>query len=208
LGGFSATQGNAQNIGIQGLIGDHFSVNRQYAQNVLVGAGLYFDGQNFNQYSLQYGIDAFYFPRTTVKGKVTQEQLFTNLSYSYSLTNVPVYLAAKGRIKNVYGSRYNITFDGGVGPNFISTGNVNEKSLDGGVTVPDAAFSGKTSTTVSAMAGIGVEFNNVFGSTSLECGYRFFYLGQSNFNKRNNQLLNSLNTGNNYANALLCTMNI
>jgi hypothetical protein len=208
LGGFDATQGNVQNIQIQGLIGDHFSVNHQSAANVLVGAGVYFDGPSLNQYSLSYGINAFYFPNTTVRGSITQEQLFTNLSYSYTLSNVPVYLAGKARINNVYGSRYNITFNGGIGPNFIRSSNVNERSLDGGVTIPDYAFAGKTATTFSATLGVGIEFNNVFGKVPVECGYRFFYLGQSNFNTRSNQLLNTLNTGNNYANAVTCSVTV
>jgi hypothetical protein len=208
LGAFDATQGNAQDIKIQGLIGDHFSVNHQSAANVLLGAGLYFDGGALSDYTLAYGINVFYLPNTTVRGKVTQEQLFTNLSYSYTISNVPVYLVAKARINNLYGGRYNLTFNGGIGPNFIRTSNVNERSLDGGVTIPDNAFSGKTTTTFSATVGVGVEFNNVFRSMPVECGYRFFYLGQSNFNKRNNQLLNTLNTGNNYANAVTCSVTL
>jgi hypothetical protein len=208
LGAFDATQGNVQDIKIQGLIGDHFSVNHQSAANILLGAGVYFDGGTVSEYSLAYGINAFYFPNTTVRGNVTQEQLFTNLSYSYTISNVPVYLAAKARMNNLYGGHYNLTFNAGIGPNFIRTSNVNERSLDGGVTVPDNAFSGKTTTTFSATLGLGVEFNNVFGHTPLECGYRFFYLGQSNFNRNSSQLLNTLNTGNNYANAVTCSVTI
>ena len=69
-------------------------------------------------------------------------------------------------------------------------------------------YSGRTTAAFSAMAGVGIQMNNVFGHAPLECGYRFFYLGQGNFNKLSNQLINTLSTGNSYANALLCTLTI
>jgi hypothetical protein len=206
LGGFTATQGTAQDIQIQGLVGDHFSVNHRSADNVLLGAGVYFEGPTWKQTAFSYGVNAFYFPQTTVKGDVTQEQLFTNLSYQYTLSNMPVYFAGKARVNNLYNSQYNLTFSAGIGPNFIRTGNVNERSLDGGVTLPEAAFAGQTSTALSAMLGVGVEFKQVFKQMPLECGYRFFYLGQGRFSKRSTQLINTLKTGNNYANALICSV--
>jgi len=43
-GAFSATQGDAQHININGLIGDDFSVNKNTAQNFLLGLGYYFKG--------------------------------------------------------------------------------------------------------------------------------------------------------------------
>jgi hypothetical protein len=121
LGGFRTTQGNVQHIKIQDLIGDHFSVNQSYGTNALLGLGLYFDGQQTQHYDFSYGVNAFYLPRTTVKGAITQEQLFTNLAYSYALSNVPVYLDAKARIKNAFSNKYQITADFGIGPNFMYT---------------------------------------------------------------------------------------
>jgi hypothetical protein len=206
LGGFVATQGNSQDIHIQGLIGDHFSVNHRYAANVLMGAGLYFDGPTMHQTSFSYGINAFYLPHTTVEGTISQEQVFTNLAYRYTLTNMPVYFAGKARLNDFAKSPYTLTLSGGVGPNFIRTGNVNERSLDNGFTIPDTAFSGRTTTAFSAMVGVGVEFKNVFKQVPVECGYRFFYLGQSSFSKRTDQLINTLKTGNNFANALTCSV--
>jgi len=204
VGGFNASQGNAQNIGIDGLIGDDFTVNHGHASNVLLGLGYYFDGLAKDRFNLLYGINAFYLAQTSVQGDVIQEQLFTNLSYHYSLTNYPVYAAAKMFLKNNYGKN-DITFDLGIGPNFISTSHFAEKSLDGGFTLPDNAFSGQTSVAFSVTAGVGIKFNNLL-SLPCELGYRFFYLGQGSLKKNNDQLLNTLKTGNNYANALIFSL--
>ena len=52
------------------------------------------------------------------------------------------------------------------------------------------------------------KFNHLFGERPLECGYRFFYLGQGSFNIINNQVTTALNTGNVYANALVCSVTL
>ena len=206
IGGYWSSQGKAQNINIKGLEGDYFSVTKRSDSNALVGLGYFLDGQEYNRFSMAYGINAFYLAKTSVKGNVTQEDLFTNLSYEYTVSHLPVYLAAKSTIKTK-SSQYAFTVDAGIGPNFISTSGFKENSLDG-ITLPDNAFSGHTTTTFSAMVGIGIKMNHVFGSVPLECGYRFFYLGQGNFNKNTNELLNTLSTGNAYANALMCSVTI
>jgi len=72
--------------------------------------------------------------------------------------------------------------------------------------VPDNAFSSHNNVTFTAMAGVGLKLNNIFGRAPLECGYRFFYLGQGDLSKNTDQLLNTLKTGNNYANALICSV--
>lgn len=205
LGGFVANQGKSQNININGLIGDHFSVTRANDSNGLVGIGYYFDGQETKQLNLSYGLNAFYLAKTGVNGLVTQEQLFTNLSYHYSTTNYPIYFGAKAQIKKKTDDKYNVTLDTGIGPNIITTSSVNETSLDG-ITIPDRTYSGRTTAAFSAMVGAGIRMNNVFGRAPLECGYRFFYLGQGHFNKLSNQIVNTLSTGNSYSNALLCAL--
>lgn len=115
-----------------------------------------------------------------------------------------MYAAAKAVIQTP-SPHFAITVDAGIGPNFMLTTDVKENSLDG-ITLPGQMFTGRTTTTFSAMAGAGVKLNNAFGKMPLECGYRFFYLGQGNFNKTSNQVLNTLNTGKNYANALMCAI--
>ena len=207
LGWFAATQGKSQHIDIQGLIGDDFSVNRSFGQNFLVGIGYYFDGLDIPQVCIQYGINAFYLAPTKVEGDVTQENLFTNLSYHYSRTNYPIYFEAKALIPCTLHS--DIVIDLGIGPNIVSTGGFKEKSLDGGITIPDAhIFSGKNVVAFSATAGLGWRINNVLGNCSFEIDYRFFYLGQGELKKVNNQVRNTLRTGNSYANALFFSISI
>lgn len=198
---FNASQGKAQNIGIDGLIGDQFTVSNHNDQNVLLGLGYYVDGMKKEKFNIQYGINAFYFPHTTVQGDVIQENLFTNLSYRYAITNWPIYLAAKS-IFNV-SNRYDITMDLGVGVNIIQTDYFREKSLDDGVTIPDNAFAGQTNTVFSASVGIGIKFNKVFGQLPIEVGYRYFYLGKGFLVKQSSQFASNLSTGNSYANALV-----
>lgn len=155
---------------------------------------------------MAYGINAFYLAKTPVSGKVIQENLFTNLAYGYHVTHYPVFAMAKSIIKTS-AENYAITLDAGVGPNFMTMGGFKETSLDG-VTLPDLIFSSHTTTAFSATAALGVKLKNVFGRAPLECGYRFFYLGQGRFNQQSNQVLNTLKTGNNYANALMCAVTI
>jgi hypothetical protein len=204
VGGFSASnQGKAQQINIQTLIGDYFSVSNNKNQNALFGLGYFVDGQQFNRFSLQYGMNAFYFMNTTVNGAVTQEQLVTNLGYSYDVSNLPVYATVKG-LFSLKDERYHLIFDLGIGPNIKQTSSVTEKSLDGGVTIPEQPFTGKTNIIFSAMTGIGIRLDHAIDKAPLECGYHIFYLGRGQFNTTSNQILNSLTTGNSYAQALTC----
>ncbi|WBV69270.1 hypothetical protein PGH46_03835 [Legionella pneumophila] len=205
-GGFTASPGRAQDIYIIDLIGDHYSVNKKNSSNALFGLGVSFTGVDNSRFDLTYGVNAFYFGRTTVNGVITQEQLFTNLAYSYSVTNIPIYASIKGIMKNSRNDNFNLTLDIGFGPNLMSTNNFNEQSLDGGITIPNHIFVGREITNFSAMAGIGIRISDVFHLIPIECGYRFFYLGKGNFTSFNNQVINALNTSDNYANALICTL--
>lgn len=207
VGWFTASQGKSQHVNIQGLIGDDFSVDKSSDQNVLVGVGYYFDWPDAPCVNIKYGINAFYLAPTKVEGLVTQENLFTNLSYQYSRTNYPIYFAAKALIPCSACS--SITIDVGIGPNIVSTGGFKERSLDGGVTIPDEhLFSGKNVVAFSATAGLGWRIENFLGVCSLEIDYRFFYLGQGELKKVNSQVLNNLRTGNSYANALFLSISL
>lgn len=207
LGGFISTQGKAKNIDINGLVGDYFSVDRHNDANVLFGLGYMLNGPDYNRISLQYGINAFYLPNTHVSGKVNQEEEYTNLSYQYTTSHIPVYAALKASVQSS-NPRYGFTADVGIGPNFMKTSNFSEASRDGGVTLPDNIFSGTTVTNFSAMAGVGVKMNDVFGKNPLECGYRFLYLGNGSFHRNTDQVLNTLKTGDAYANAIMCTATV
>jgi hypothetical protein len=153
---------------------------------------------------MSYGINAFYLAPTSVSGNVIQEDLFTNLSYHYNIANYPVYVTAKSTIN--LNSPLALTIDVGVGPNFMRTYDFQENSLDGGFTLPDKIFSANTTTTLSATVGVSLKINHALGQLPLEIGYRFFYLGQGHFKTSNDQVLNKLNTGNTYANALFLSI--
>ncbi len=205
-GGFTATQGKAQHVDINNLIGDDFSVSNSHAQNFLLGLGYYFKGLSFNKINLLYGLNAFYFAPTKVKGEITQEGLFTNLSYQYDLANYPIYLAGKALIQPGQNSSYNWSFNLGLGPNFIKTNSFSESSLDNGQTEPDNIFTGKTTVTLSAMAGFGLRINHAIAQLPIEIDYRFFYLGQGELKSNNSEVNNNLYTGHNYASALLISL--
>ena len=206
LGGYWGIQGHSQQVNIDDLIGDYITVANTSGSNGLVGAGYFIDGQDARRFKMNYGINWFYLPSTRVNGTVTQENLFTNLSYSYHVTHYPLYVVAKSTI-NTKSPNHSITLDAGIGPNFMTTSNYQESSLDG-ITLPDQIFSGKTTTTFSVTTGLGVQFKNFFGPAPLECGYRFFYLGRGSFNVLTQQVVNPLNTGNVYANALMCSITV
>lgn len=210
FGGFS-TYESSKHVYIEANDGDYFNISNHYRENFLLGLGYLINGPDettifgCQTFKTQYGVNAFYLPRITVKGNVIQEQEFNNLSFKYSVTNYPIYLAAKG-IFNTNDDRYKFTLDLGLGPNIIHASNFNEKSLDGGHTIPDNIFSNHTSVALSGTFGLGIRFENTFGNIPLECGYRFFYLGQGHFKAIHSDLNNTLETGNGYTNALLCSV--
>ncbi len=206
LGGFWGDQGEAQDINIEGLVGNHYTLNNHNLSNGLVGLGYYLDGLAYDRFQLAYGLNAFYLGGTSVNGDVLQEHLYSNLYYHYDIQNTPLYWDAKAIVKT-NSEKYNLTLDAGIGPNFMRTSNYSETPLDA-YTIPDDAFSAHNNVTFSATAGVGLRFNNIFGTAPLECGYRFFYLGKGQLASNNTQLINTVTTGNTYANALLCAITL
>lgn len=206
MGIYDSAQGESQNIGITNLIGDHFSVTRRHDQNILLGLGYYVPGAQSSWYRLMYGANIFYLAPTATRGKVTQENRFTNLSYTYKSTHIPLYLAVKS-LFDTSNPRYSVTLDLGLGINFMYTGDFSEQSLDGGITLPDRPFSSSNEVKFSGTLGLGLQINNVWGCLPLEIGYRFFYLGEGHLKKRS-QVLDDLDTGKIYANALVITLSV
>jgi hypothetical protein len=206
IGGFTSNQGKSQHVDIEGLIGDDFSVSKSSDQNLLIGLGYFFKTCNIAKTNLLYGINAFYLAPVQVNGKVTQENLFTNLSYRYSITNYPILFATKASI-NCFRC-HDLVVDVGVGPNIMYVHRFKERSLDNGVTIPDHIFSSKTAVTFSASAGLGWRINHLWKNISFEIDYRFFYLGESKLKKNNNQIKNHLHTGSCYANALFFSISM
>lgn len=207
VGAFSSSQGKSQNIYIQNLLGDRFNITKHHDSSGLFGIGYLLNGASYNLFNLSYGINAFYLPKTSVQGTITQEFLGTNLAYRYGISHVPIYATVKATV-NHHSDKYAFTVDAGVGPNFHAGTSYRDWSIDGGITFPDHAFLSNTRTTLSGTVGVGVKLNNVIGSAPVEIGYRFFALGDGRLQRRTNQLLNTLKTGEAYANALVVTLTI
>ena len=205
-GFFGASQGTAQHIDIESLVGNRYTVDNNSQISGLAGIGLYFNGYSQERFQLSYGVNLFYLGQTTVRGDIVQEDLFTNLSYQYDIQNLPLYAAAKAIIYT-NNPTFNVTVDAGIGPNFMWTSNYRERPLADFI-IPDRAFKGTSTTTFSATAGVGLRLNNIIGPMPVECGYRFFYLGKGNLSRENDQYLNTLNTGDTYANALVCSVTV
>jgi hypothetical protein len=205
LGGFRATQGKSQQVDLNDdQIPDNFTVTQSQDSNVVGGMGYYVDGQETKWMRLSYGINAFYLAPTKVIGTVPFEPPpEPPLSIYYTTTSMPIYLATKALINNSYSNKYNMVIDLGIGPNFLTTSDVKPTSPNPLLTT---THGGATAVTLSAMAGIGLRVNHVFGQNSLECGYRFFYLGQGKFNNVDSDVTSTLQTGDVYANAVLCSM--
>jgi hypothetical protein len=206
LGGYLSSQGKAQDIKVRYLYGNHYTVSRHDSQNGLFGLGYYIDGIDKDRFKLLYGINGFYLAKTGVSGTIIQEDEFTNLSYSYKVQHIPVYFGAKTIVKNK-NPKYNVTMDVGIGPNFMRVYHYSEAPLNDDI-IPNNGFALHNNITFSAMAGIGLRLNRFFGQAPLECGYRFFYLGQGQLAMNNNQLLNTIKTGNAFGNAILCSITV
>ena len=202
---YESDQGQSQFISINGLIGDQYNVSKHHDTDGIIGIGYLMNGYNANRYGVDFGINAFYLAPTEVTGTITQELLFTNLEYKYTVSHLPVYLFAKGYMDLNYNC-LGLTMDLGIGPNFMKTNMHHDTSLDG-ITLPDNAFKGTSTTTFSGMAGIGLKFY-VMNHVPLEVGYRYFYLGEGDFKSRTPEILNKLKTGNNSAHALLLTLSV
>ena len=206
LGAYASNQGKKQHINIDGLIGDEFTIRQHTDTSGVVGLGYYFNTENKESTNVTYGLNAFYLARTYVQGHVVQENLFRNLSYKYHASHTPIYVMAKS-LFTTQDPRYDLSLDVGIGPNFMKLDGFKEKSLDG-MTIPDDIFSKNTFTTPSATLGLGVKFNQILPQNSLECGYRFFYLGKGHLKKQSPLVLNSLKTGTSYANAIMCSVSV
>lgn len=207
VGFFAPNQGQSQNVDIQGLIGNQYTVNHNQGTNGLVGVGYFVDGLEKDRVQLSYGLNGYYFGPASVTGTIIQEHLFTNLAYRYQIQNTPIYFAAKAKVKN-NSEKYNIIFDAGIGPNFMRTSQYTEASLTDYSVAASNSFASKNNVAFTAMGGVGLRLNNVFGKAPVECGYRFFYLGQGRLGINNNQILNAIKTGDTYANALVCSVNV
>ncbi|NCT56903.1 MAG: hypothetical protein GW760_04205 [Legionella sp.] len=206
-GGFWSDAGREQLIEMNGIIGDRLTVSNSDKSNGLFGVGYFLDAETNDKYRLSYGLNAFFLGKTSIGGSVFQENEFENLTYAYNITNFPLYAVVKSNI-NLPSVKPHLVVDAGIGPNFMRTTSFREQNIPGGgaVSIPNDFFANKTNTVFSATAGASLSFDHVFGDAPLECGYRFFYLGQGSFNVTNDQVHNTLKTGTVYANAVMCSI--
>lgn len=201
-------QGQAQDIPVVGCIGDSLSLTKTHVTGGIIGVVVYADSLGFemDNYALKYAVSTYYMPPTKVQGDVTQEQLVTNLKYSYELTNVASYVGLR-LINLMDGKRCNLTFDIGVGLNQVHTDLYAEVPKIA-YAVPDNAFRDGSSKVFSFMAGAGFQIQNVFDKSPLGCGYTFLYLGEGELPSVNSRIPASITTGKNYANAIMCSIQL
>lgn len=206
-GYYNAESGRAQHINIVDLVGNNYGLNKKNDGNYLLGLGYMVNGWDYNPFNLAFGVKAFYLGETEVNGVIDMENIYSNLSYQYNVTHIPIYAMARATL-NSGNKNFGLVIDGGIGPNIMTTRNYTEASLDGGITLLDNSFSGHTQTKFSATAGVGLKFNNLMNVSGVEIGYRFFYLGQGDLQATNNMVLNNLQTRDIYANAIVLTISI
>lgn len=207
IGGYSALQGKAQNVYVsENLIGNRYTVTSHNQGSGVVGLGYLLDAPAFSKrFDLAYGINSYFLGQTSVHGYIVEENTFTNLSYDYKIRSIPLYFAAKSVIHTRNDDAYQIAVDLGMGPNFMSASRYKEMPLTS-FTIPNNNFTDRNNVNFSVSAGLGLRFNNKANQIPLECGYRFFYLGQGRFKSNNNQIINNVTTGDNYANAVICSV--
>ena len=203
VGYYWSYQGKLQHIDIEGLVGDDFTVTSHGNSNGFFGFGYFFKGFKKSWLEFDYGINAFYLANTPVNGNVVQENLFTNLSYSYDLAHYPIYVAAESTFL-FRNSRFAITTLAGLGVNFMWAHNFKEYALNE-FSIPDHLFSSHSTPTFSATAGLGFR-NYVWRQLFLELGYRFFYLGQGSFDTTSSLVQDRLSTGSCYGNSLMLSI--
>lgn len=203
LGGTKVHQGVSQFVGIQDTFGN---IHQAYNSNeTLFASGISYSFDLFSKKNIDllFGASVYYLSDAKVNGVILLERTFPNLSYHYETRNIPLYVTAKS-IWHDSNKKLSFVADVGVGPNFMKTKNYSERSLDNGVTIPNQAFSGSSEVKFSAMAGLGLRVNNVWKATSIEVGYKYFYLNEGRLTPKP-QVLNQLKTGNIDAHALMIT---
>ncbi len=202
-----SNQGISQNMPIEDLVGDYFNVTQHQSENGLLGIAYYQPRFQVSQFSFDLGLQAFFLAKTRVSGSITQEDTFTNLNYRYSVTHYPIYGMAQYSIPSKPSS-FSFLFDIGLGPNILITNNYINYPTNS-FTLADPNFDGTTQVTLSATTGLRIRFNELFhGTLPVECGYRFFYLGNGYLTPTTEQFLRHLKTGASYGHAAICGVKI
>lgn len=203
IGGYWASQGKSQDLALaEGLVGNRYSIQTHNQGSGLVGLGYLLDGPMiYNRFPISYGIDTFFLGQTSYKGYIVEEFQYTTLSYRYKIQHIPLYFVAKTLV-NTKSDKFKLAFDAGIGPNFMRASHYND------FTYLDNAFDDRNNVAFATTVGASIRFSNDAQQLPIECGYRFFYLGQGEFTIANHQVKSSVKTGTNYANALICSITI
>lgn len=205
LGVSQVLTGKDQNIDIMSVPAARYTVKHDDDWNGLVGLSLFNNINHSEKVMFSYGLSMFYLFKQGVSGEVVQASLFNNLGYGYTVYNFPFYITGKATANLFDKIDAPVYLDAGIGPNIMRSKGYHEWRINP-QTRPDNAFSQNTNIDFSATVGVGFHLKNVLGQSPVECGYRFFYLGENRLNIQNNQFLSELSTGSSYANALTCTL--
>lgn len=203
VGSFRLTQGQQQLIEVNNAVGEIYTATNKTDTNILFGIGYYFKNKK-NEEPIQLGLNAFYLPKSSISGTITQERVFTNLAYKYKVSNLPIYASIRSKDTPVLNGM-TVNINAGVGPNFIFASDYIESSLDG-VTNLNNAFQNKTTTTLSGTVGIGFNFSKAFYFENIHVSYQYFALGSSKLKPLNSQVKTDLGSGFSYAHALMITL--
>ncbi|MDR3442679.1 MAG: hypothetical protein P4L65_06635 [Legionella sp.] len=206
IGGYGADQEATQTIRLpQNVFSSRYTVDSSNQGSGLVGVGYFFNGPLLLEHAqLTYGANAFFLGQTSVNGRIVENNL-RNFAYRYNIQHLPLYFAAKALINTNY-DKFKLALDAGIGPDFMSLSGYREVALNS--SIARRPFSDTNQAIFSATAGISIRFSPSPESLPIECGYRFFYFGQGQFDIRSHQANNALQTGNGYANAVVCGVSI
>ena len=197
IGYFNTIEGQAQSINMVNLVGNDYSIQHTTQNNFLLGLGAFQSLQS----GWDWGIFMNYFNTTKVSGIIQEERLFSNLSYTYSVIQTPIYFSLK---KNIDLNQPHLKgiVQAGIGPNIIYLYNYQETPLTS-FSLSNHSFKTTTQAEFSAFAGLGILAYQKF-----DLSYRFYYLGKSALNAKNEGILSNLQTGTMYSNTLVLTYHL
>lgn len=203
LGGYLENLGESQYVDVDGMQPLHFTIDQHRRSNAFVGVGYYLPALSLEDFTLDYGFNGFYMFPIETQGNIVDNSGVSTLEYSYTVGNLPLYVGLKANFKNPVSKLSAFTMDVGIGPNFMSTYSYHDKYLVNGSVPYTEAFEGTTTTTFTAMGGIGLRMYQLFGPMDFELSYRFFYFGEGQLNSKNSIVHGDLKTGDVFANAIM-----
>jgi len=182
VGGGQLQQGTQQLIGIVNSLGNFYSVSDDKNRVFVGGLGFFLTPKTYKRTKLSLGTSLFYIGDGKTQGVVHLERSFPNLSYQYKSKHIPLYATGRA-VFDAIKAPFAIVADGGIGLNILKTRAFQDRSIDNGITIGNAAFSGNTTVKFSAMAGIGILFDKVIKDHSVAVSYRYFYLNNWTLDK-------------------------